>query len=154
MRDSNRRIPVLLASIAVLAAALLTGCPASDEPSVTLKGQRFTVEIADDDQERARGLMFRRDLPSDHGMLFVFPEAAWQSFWMRNCLIPLDILYFDADARFVSGHFNAPPCNADQCPSYPSEGPAKYVLELNGGVGRELGLVAGDRLTLPELPPR
>lgn len=151
----DRRLPVLLRTLFLGLALLLVGCPGSPSlPTVELKGQRFTVEIADTPELQERGLMFRRDLPLDHGMLFIFPEQRWHSFWMRNCLIPLDIMYFDAEGRFVSAHYNARPCNAEYCPTYPSEGPAKYVLELNGGVGRDLNLVPGDRLTLPELPAR
>jgi uncharacterized membrane protein (UPF0127 family) len=155
MAPADRRLTVLLWAQLLGLALLLAGCPGGNAlPTVEIKGQRYTVEIADTPERQERGLMFRREMPRDHGMLFIFPEARWQSFWMRNCLIPLDILYFDAEGRFVSAHYNAPPCNAEYCPTYPSEGPAKYVLELNGGVGRDLNLVPGDRLTLPELPAR
>ncbi len=136
---------VLLALI-----VLVTSCASgSSLPSVEIKGQRFSVEIADDFPEQAQGLMFRRELQRDHGMLFVYDEAEPQAFWMRNCYIPLDILYFDADARFINGHYNAPPCNAQQCPNYVSDRPAKYVLEVAGGVAKALNLAPGDRLTLP-----
>jgi uncharacterized membrane protein (UPF0127 family) len=155
MTPAIRLVTVLQSALILGLCLLLIGCPGkADAPAVELKGQRFTVEIADTPELQARGLMFRRDMPADHGMLFIFPESNWHSFWMRNCLIPLDIMYFDAEGRFVSAHYNARPCNAEHCPTYPSEGPAKFVLELNGGVGRDLNLVPGDRLTLPELPPR
>lgn len=126
----------------------LAGC-AQSGPEVTLKGQTYSVEIADDDAERTRGLMFRRELPAGNGMLFVFQSAEPQAFWMHNCYIPLDILYFDANAKFVNGHYNVPPCNSNQCPNYPSTGAARYVLELGGNVGRALALKPGDPLTLP-----
>jgi hypothetical protein len=136
---------------AIVAFALaMAGCASGPSlPTVELKGQTFTVEIADDFQEQAQGMMFRRELARDHGMLFVYDQAQPQAFWMRNCHIPLDILYFDAEARFINGHYNAPPCNAQQCPNYVSERPAKYVLEVAGGVAKAMNLVAGDRLTLP-----
>lgn len=128
---------------------LLAGC--SDRVPVTLKGERFAVELALDDAARARGLMYRTDMEPGHGMLFVFPSADYRAFWMKNTKIPLDILYFDSDRRFVSGQYNVPTCSAgDRCPNYPSEGPAKYVLELNAGVGRKLGLVAGDVIDIPD----
>ena len=104
----------------ILATALLAlaGCSnAADGPSVTLKGRTYTVEIADEFAEQARGLMFRRELAPDHGMLFVYPAAEPQAYWMKSCHIALDILYFDGQARFVSGHYNVPPCNSAQCPS-------------------------------------
>ena len=93
--------------------------------------------------------MFVREMPADHGMLFVYEHAQPQAFWMKNCYIPLDILYFDGNARFVSAHYNVPVCRGDPCPMYASEKPARYVLELNAGVGRALGLAPGDPLTLP-----
>lgn len=136
----------ILASIALL--ILISAC--ASLPTVQLKGQTFKVDLARNDAERAKGLMFRTEMADDHGMLFVFPNEAPRSFWMKNTKIPLDILYFDADARFVSGQFNVPTCaGGDRCPSYPSDGPAKYVLELNAGVGKRLDLKSGDVLTVP-----
>jgi uncharacterized membrane protein (UPF0127 family) len=142
-----------LARPALLALLLLplAGCSmAADGPTVELKGRAYTVEVADEVSEQARGLMFRRELAPDHGMLFVYPAAEPQAYWMRNCHIPLDIMYFDGAGKFVSAHYNVPPCNAAQCPSYPSKAPARYVLELGGGVGKALELAPGDVLTLPQ----
>ena len=133
---------------AALASLPMTGCGAR-EPSVELQGERFTVEIADSLEEQVRGLMFVREMPRDRGMLFVYAAPAPQAFWMKNCYIPLDILFFDGNARFVSAHYNVPVCRGDPCPSYASEKPARYVLELNAGVGRALGLAPGDPLKLP-----
>lgn len=131
--------------LALLTATLLTAC--AQAPTVELRGQRFVVEIADDDHERARGLMFRDRLPADHGMLFIFEQETPQAFWMKNTRIPLDILYFDADRVLVSWALDTPPCSTgDRCPSYPSARPAKYVLELNAGTARRLGLQLGDRI--------
>ena len=139
---------VLLAAGAVLLAA----CAATaDLPRVVLKGQAYSVEIADETDEQVRGLMFRRELPPDRGMLFVYEYAQPQSFWMRNCYIALDILYFDDRARFINGHYATPPCRGDPCPGYPSLRPARYILELGSGVGKALDLVEGDVLELPEL---
>lgn len=110
-------------------------------------GQRFQVEVADEFDERARGLMFRDAMPEDHGMLFVHEREAPLAYWMKNTRIPLDILYFDADRRLVSIQRRVPPCSAgDQCPNYPSRGPAKYVLELNAGRSDALGLEPGDEI--------
>ena len=137
---------ILFAALA--ACAPLTGC-AADGPTVELKGERYVVQIADEYDEQVRGLMFVREMPDDHGMLFVYDHAQPQAFWMKNCYIPLDILFFDGNARFVSAHYDVPVCRGDPCPSYASEKPARYVLELNAGVGRALGLAPGDPLTLP-----
>lgn len=140
----------LLVRLACAALALLpvAGC-ASQQPEVGLKGERYVVEIADSFEEQTRGLMFVREMPRDRGMLFVYPAAQPQAFWMKNCYIPLDILFFDGDARFINAHYDVPVCRGDPCPSYSSAAPARYVLELNAGVGRALGLKRGDPLTLP-----
>ena len=128
--------------------ALLCSSCLAREPQVELNGERFTVELAETQEKQALGLMFRDSLPDDHGMLFLFPAEGLRSFWMRNTRIPLDILYFDADLKLVSVAENARPCRTQRCPSYRSEGPAKYVLELNAGKAGELGLRPGDVLEL------
>lgn len=129
----------------------LAGC-AAPGAQVELKGRKFHVEIADNDEERARGLMFRDEMAEDHGMLFIFEQAEPQAFWMKNTRIPLDILFFDSERRFVSGQYRVPTCahGGDRCPSYQSEGDAQYVLELNAGVGAALDLQSGDTIRLPE----
>jgi uncharacterized protein len=131
----------------VLACTLLGGCPRGGD-EVTLKGQSFIVELATNDTTRARGLMFREELAADRGMLFIFEDSAPRSFWMHNCKIALDILYFDENLRYVSGSLSTPPCGLEQCPNYPSEGAAKYVLELAAGRATELGIAKGDALQL------
>jgi len=118
------------------------------EPQVVLNGQRFTVELAQTQEQQALGLMFRDQLEDDRGMLFIFPREAPRSFWMKNTRIPLDIFYFDGELRLVSVSENTPPCRTARCPSYPSTGPARYVLELNAGKAAELGVKPGDRLEL------
>lgn len=130
-----------------LAALICTACMAQ-EPHVVLGGERFTVEISDTTEQQALGLMFREEMADDHGMLFIFPAAGMRGFWMKNTRIPLDIFYFDAELRLVNVAENARPCKTRRCPSYPSKGPAKYVLELNAGKAAELGVEAGDILEL------
>lgn len=134
-----------------LAAALLLvgGCNAvASLNKVTLRGETFTVELATDAPSREHGLMMRASLPSDHGMLFVFPRSGPQGFWMKNTLIPLDILYFNDQRQLVSVQRDVPPCKADPCPTYPSAAPARYVLELAAGTAARIGVRAGDELQL------
>lgn len=133
--------------LCVLMFAACTAC-ASGGPSVELGGKSFSVEVADTQQEQALGLMFRDEMPADQGMLFIFPNEAPRSFWMKNTRIPLDIMYFDKDLKLVSISADAQPCRVSQCPTYPSITPAKYVLELNAGTASELGVALGDRLTV------
>ena len=147
-----------LALAAALAAASLCACATASgggDAWVELKGKRFEVEIADDAAERERGLMFRDEMAADHGMIFVHDAEETQSYWMKNTKIPLDILYFDHARKFVSVA-HAPPCSlGDNCPPFPSEGPALYVLELNAGTAEQLGVKPGDELKLgPGIPTR
>lgn len=111
--------------------------------------QSFQVEVADSDRERAYGLMCRKAMAPDRGMLFIFPQAEPQAFWMRNTLIPLDIIYIDAAGKVVSITRNARPLSDTPLPS---AGPAKYVLELAGGRAAEIGLLPGDRVIHRSIP--
>jgi uncharacterized membrane protein (UPF0127 family) len=134
---------------------MLGACAGPSGPWVELKGKRFVVEIADTDEARARGLMFRDAMARDRGMLFLFERQEPQAFWMRNTRIPLDIFYFDAQRRLVSTAAGVPPCTTPRCPSYPSTGPAQYVLELNAGLARELKTAPGDAITFsPDVEAR
>ena len=115
---------------------------------VVLKNHRYIVELADDDASRTKGLMNREHMAKDRGMLFTFEQQQPLAFWMKNTLIPLDMLFFDKEQRLVSVQANVPPCKADPCQSYPSAGPALYVLELNAGHAAKLGVKPGDKLEI------
>ncbi len=105
----------------------------------------LTVEVAANDRDRERGLMFRKSLDTDHGMIFVFPVARPQSFWMRNTLIPLDMLFVAEDGTVLGVVEQARPL--DETPlSVP--GPAKYVLEVIGGWCADRGVGKGAKLTI------
>ncbi|MEO5629288.1 MAG: DUF192 domain-containing protein [Thermomonas sp.] len=137
------RMNVLL----LLAACLLSACASARDPWVELAGHRYAIEIADDDAERARGLMFRDAMIEDHGMLFIHDRQEPQAYWMKNTKIPLDILYFDNGRKLVGQQRDVPPCSlGDACPSYPSNAPARYVLELNAGEAARLKLEDGAEL--------
>ncbi len=133
-------------ALSLIALVLITACQAG-QPWVEVKGERFYVEIADDDASRQMGLMFRDELADNRGMLFIFPREAPRAFWMRNTRIPLDIIYLDAELQVVHIVANARPCHTSRCPSYPSRFPAQYVLEINAGLSEQLGLQRGDALT-------
>ncbi|MFC0603958.1 DUF192 domain-containing protein [Winogradskyella pulchriflava] len=101
------------------------------------------IEIADNDYETQTGLMYRTKLEANHGMLFIFPNTDYRSFYMKNTKIPLDIIYIDEDKSIVSFQKNAKPFDET---SLPSEAPAKYVLEINGGLSDEWQLEVGDKI--------
>lgn len=107
---------------------------------------KFDVELALNDTERARGLMFREKLGPYEGMLFDFYREAPVSFWMKNTLIPLDMLFIAADGTIRSIHANAVPHSTD---SIPSQFPVRAVLEINGGSARLLGIKPGDKVLHP-----
>jgi len=135
--------------LAACVMCLLAGCASGSDSWVELAGQRFSVEVADDDNERSRGLMFRDEMPDAHGMLFVHEREEPQAYWMKNTRIPLDILYFDSDLKLVSQQRDVPPCAlGNGCPPYPSRAPAQFVLELNAGQAARLNLADGMALTL------
>ncbi len=104
----------------------------------------FQIDIADTNEKAARGLMFRTSMPSDAGMLFVSDKSRVWSMWMKNTLIPLDMIFFDDVNEVVYIKENAAPYSLDLI-SYPF--PTKGVLELNGGTVRRLGIKPGDQLT-------
>jgi uncharacterized membrane protein (UPF0127 family) len=131
----------------VFCGLALAGCASGTGLWVELGGQRYAIEIADDDAERARGLMFRDELAADHGMLFIHERQEPLAYWMKNTKIPLDILYFDDALKLVSQQRDVPPCSlGDRCPPYPSDAPARYVLELNAGEAARIGLKDGAQL--------
>lgn len=126
-------------------ALLMAGCASGSW--VELGGQRYAVEVADDPEERTQGLMFRDQLAAGTGMLFIHEREEPQAYWMKNTRIPLDILYFDDTRTLVAQQRDVPPCTlGDACPPYPSNAPARYVLELNAGEAARLQLADGARM--------
>jgi uncharacterized membrane protein (UPF0127 family) len=128
--------------LAIFAAA---AC-AKGGPYVELKGHRYSIEFAENESSREYGLMNRTEMADDHGMLFVFDNDEPRAFWMKNTKIPLDMIFIDKNRKVVSIKHDAPPCVTERCPAFMSEGPVRYVLELNGGQAAKLGLSAGDEL--------
>jgi len=131
----------------MMAAPLWAVC-ADDKVTITGDwGQaNFTVEVADDNQERAKGLMFVEAMPTLAGMLFVYDRPQSVSFWMKNTLIPLDMLFVAPDGEVLKIHEKAVP--GDLTPIPGGDG-VQMVLEINGGLSRRLGIVAGDVLQHP-----
>ena len=111
------------------------------------------VEIAADDPTREQGLMFRDHLADDKGMIFLFAQNGVYPFWMKNTLIPLDMIWIDDAKKVVTVASDVPPCKADPCPSYPANGPApaRYVLETAAGVAAKHQVVVGKTLRMEGL---
>ena len=106
----------------------------------------ISVELAQTPQQRETGLMNRTSIPADSGMLFQFDETRDVQMWMKNTLIPLDMLFMDETGKVIHIKTNAQPLSLD---IIPSGGPVRYVLELNGGAAARYGTAVGDRLTHP-----
>lgn len=122
------------------------GARTAQGPLVPIRvgGIEIQVEIADDEAERARGLMFRESLPRDQGMLFIYPEERTLSFWMRNTLIPLDIAYADSEGRIVDIKQMEP----QTLETHESGAPARYALEMNLGWFQSNGVRIGDTIEM------
>jgi uncharacterized protein len=134
------------------AATGKTASERSDLPTVIIgasEGERVEVrvEIADDPFERARGLMYRKELREDRGMLFDFPREQPLSFWMKNTRIPLSIAYIDSEGR-ITDILDMKPLD-DEPPHYVSSEPVQYALEVNQGFFEERGVRVGDHAELP-----
>jgi hypothetical protein len=115
-------------------------------------GRSVRAELAVTEAEREKGLMFRDAVPPGEGMLFVFETNGFYSFWMKNTLIPLDMIWLDSGRRIVHIERNVPPCRRDPCPAYGPDLPSRFVLELGAGGADAYGLKTGDllRFVLPD----
>lgn len=151
----------MMAAAAVLLAAVASGAVASGAVAQTLvtfpkskaevvtqagKHYAFAVELATTHDQLTQGLMFRPNMAADAGMLFDFGADKPVSMWMRNTLIPLDMLFIAADGRVVGIHERAVPGSSEIISSPEA---VRGVLELNGGTAQRLGLAAGDRVVHP-----
>lgn len=109
---------------------------------LTIDNKVLNIEIARTPEEHARGLMFREELNENDGMLFIFDDEEIRYFWMKNTLIPLDIIFIDKNKRIINIE-HAIPCVSASCENYVSKDVAKYVLEVNGGFSEKNNLTIG-----------
>jgi uncharacterized membrane protein (UPF0127 family) len=142
---------VLAVALALLAGAAVAEC---SESAVDLRGDwgsaRFTVEVADEPAERAQGLMNRPSMPRSAGMLFLYDAPQRATFWMRNTLIPLDMIFMDETGTVTRIHENAVPL--DETTIDGGDG-VLAVLEINGGLAGAMGIDVGSELRHPALDP-
>jgi uncharacterized protein len=165
LRRTRTRASRTLPSAAVALTLALTACGAASKPTPSptpspapqkASGPRvvmpsasvYTAELARTPEEQAQGLMFRESLPPRHGMLFLFGEPGVHKFWMKNTMIPLDMVWLDREGRVVFVSADTPPCKADPCPSYGPDTPAVTVLEIAGGMAAKEKVVPGALLKL------
>lgn len=111
-------------------------------------GTVYRLEVARTPEEQAAGLMFRESLPPRTGMLFPFSDGGAHGFWMKNTMIPLDIIWMDATGAVLFVSAETPPCRSDPCPTYGPPGPAATVLEIGGGMAAREGVRVGSRVKL------
>jgi uncharacterized protein len=149
-KQLGRRIAQSLFSMVIAGCFAGQAVAACSEDTVMVRGDwgqaRFSVEVADDDAERAQGLMFRESMPSSAGMLFVYKRPQTMRFWMRNTLIPLDMLFVDSRGVIQHIHENAVPL--DETMIYGGKNMLS-VLEINGGLVRRMGIKTGSELRHP-----
>ena len=140
--------PARVAEIITLILIFTSGLGSAETtiPLTLPNGKIIQVEFVQTAAERAQGLMFQSSLPEDSGMLFLFDQSREHSFWMKNTLIALDIIWMDHLKRITHIEVQVPPCRLDSCPTYGPRSESRYVLEVNGNLTRRWGLKIGDTL--------
>ncbi len=130
-------------------AAAPASRPAAIAPTAIFPdGHRVSLRLATEPQAQALGLMYVEALPDGEGMLFLFPEDSQRTFWMKNCKIPLDMIWLDSGNRVVDITEEAPPCAKEPCPQYGPRAAMRNVLEVRGGLSKAHGLRAGDTVVI------
>ena len=156
LSDSREIGKTLLKSMGLFYAltilALLTGLAAvfvlQPGAGMHIDPKHLDAAVAANDPDREQGLMYRTELKPNEGMLFVFNENAVHCFWMKNTLIPLDIIWMDLNRRIIAINENAPPCKtqASKCPKYGGKQIAAFALQIAGGTARKYGLQLGQTI--------
>jgi len=139
-RSLNLVIPILLTGLPLFAAEPL---PRKDIATVCIKDTCIQAEVVSAFEEREKGLMFRESLAVDKGMFFIFEEEGLYSFWMKNMLFPLDIIWLGLNKKIVDIKENVPPCS-ESCEILNPGNKAKYVLEVNAGFTRRNKIKVGE----------
>ena len=135
-------------------AASAASSPASSPRAEMPSGAVYRLELALTPEEQTQGLMFRENLPDRTGMIFVFGQEADHHFWMKNTMIPLDMIWMDASGKVIFVSANTPPCKADPCATYGPDAPARQVLEIAGGMAAKEKITVGSTLRLLDVPQK
>lgn len=146
--SNGGRIPLALVIGLAAACGGAPGSPAKTTPVtgprvVMPSGAVYKVELARTPEEQQRGLMFRESLPERTGMLFLFEDDDPHKFWMKNTMIPLDMIWMDGAGRVLFISADTPPCKADPCPNHGPDVPSRSVLEIAGGLASKEQVTVG-----------
>lgn len=142
-----KRVPFVILLVAIAAVVHGEEFSPSTVPLTLPDGKTLQVEVARTEEKRALGLMFRTALSEDHGMLFIFEQPGLHRFWMKNTLIPLDMVWMDDRKRIIHIEYQVPPCKLDPCAVYGPSADSLYVLEVISGVASREKLRPGQTLT-------
>ena len=146
MSQSHHKRKILYLGFCLL---ICWGCyPTLKTNMVCYREDCIEVEVASTPESLVQGLQYRMDLEENQGMLFIFEKSGRHSFWMKNTLIPLDIIWLDENKHVVHIEHNLQPCIGDFCPSYVPRWDALYVLEVNAGKVSQWRLSLGEKLTI------
>jgi uncharacterized membrane protein (UPF0127 family) len=155
-RSSTVLLQALALATAVWAGPATTASPSPSPTPETVpltmpSGKVFTVELMRTEEQVHKGLMGRKSLPRDRGLLFIFETSEFHTFWMKNCKFPIDMIWLDENGRVVHVEENVPPCKEEPCPTYAPMRRARYVVEINAGQARQEQALVGATLvfTLP-----
>ena len=151
--NTKATIIIILAIIFAITFFVLSGKKAPHaptpitQPSATINGHTFSVEIAKDDKTRERGLSYRKSLPQDNGLLFIFEQQGKYSFWMKDMHFPIDIIHINNDTVVHIFENVPPPTSTTQTlPTYTPDSAADKVLEINAGLSEKYGIKKGDKV--------
>lgn len=133
---------ILLLGLFILVLITIIIFLKNDGERICIEKNCFNVEVVDTPESRQIGLMYREQMDNRDGMFFIFENEGNYPFWMKNTLIPLDIIWIDSSGKIIDIK-EADPCEEDPCPVFYHEGSAKYVLEINKGLSKELGIEVG-----------
>jgi len=146
MQGKTRTLPALFAAAVILPSFFAQGCSENaEQPTVTIGGTTWDVELATTDKQRYKGLSGREYLAPGTGMLFVYPSPRVLDFCMRGCVIGLDIAFIDANLRVLTTYTMSVEADRAGIASYSSLSPAQFALELPAGSLKQAGIRPGDR---------
>lgn len=141
-------INVIILLTILSAAFLVGGCSDNSKSTATIGKKTWTLDLAITDTKKFQGLSGRMTIQPDEGMLFIEPKPVIMRFCMRDCYVPIDIIFIDANKKVVNTYAMRVETNKKGSVSYSSEVPAKYALEVAGGTVKQLGIKIGDPVTL------